>query len=193
MKITAIRAVLWILIIILTYKIIDVVYQDIHFAKVKREKETARVEKMEKIRELQFVYRDEHRKFAKEWDALLKFARDGQITIVKTIGDPNDTTTQVQRDTTYKTVLDSLFKGKLATIDSLPFIPYSKAHKQFKLEADKINLRGVMVDVFQVTDTDPIFQDPEQTEANGPEEEPLQIGKMYTANYDLNRDPRLKK
>lgn len=190
MKIVAIRAVLWVLIIFLSYKIVDVIYQDIHFSKVKSQKESARVVKMEKIRELQFVYRDEFRKFAKEWDTLLNFAKSGQITIVKTIGDPNDTTVEVIRDTNYVKVSDSLFHGSIVKIDSLPYIPFSKEGKKFSIDADKINLRQVFVDVMEIKDTDPIFQDPEQTEANGPDEEPLTIGKMYTANYDLNRDPR---
>ena len=193
MIVQAFRAILWILIIFLSYKIIDVVYQDIHFTKVKSEKESKRVEKMEKIREVQFVYRDEYCKFAKEWDELLNFAKEGKITLVKTNGDPNDTTAIITRDTTYISVVDSLFRGNASIIDSLPFIPFSKTNKKFKLEADKINLRNVLIDVFQLTDTDPIYQDPTQTEPNGPEEEPLQIGKMYTANYDLNRDPRFKK
>jgi len=190
MKIVAIRAVLWVLIIFLAYKVGDTIYQDIHFAKVKGQKESARVVKMEKIRELQFVYRDEYRKFTKDWDTLLNFAKIGKITIVKVIGDPSDTTIDVVRDTNYVKVADSLFHGNIAKIDSLPYIPFSKENKKFSIDADKINLRQVFVDVMEIKDTDPIFQDPEQTEPNGPDEEPLTIGKMYTANYDLNRDPR---
>ncbi len=192
MKIIAIRAVLWVLIIFLGYKIFDVVYQDIHFTAQKTRKESVRANKMEKIRELQFVYRDEYRKFAKNWDELLAFAKQGQINVVKVIGDPNDTSVVVQRDTTKIRVLDSVFAGNMAMVDSLPHIPFAGEFDSFKVQGDKINLRNVMVDVMQITDTKPIFQDPEQTEPNGPDEEPLQIGKMYTANYDLNRDPRQK-
>ena len=194
MKILIIRAVLWVAIAALTYMIIDLVYQDLKFAKIKKIKETARCERLEKAREVQFVYRDEYRKFAKNWKDLTTFAKTGKITLVKTIGDPNDTTIQVVRDTSYVSVLDSIFDGNTAAIDSLPYIPFSKTNKKFKLEADKINLRNVMVDVFQITDTDPIFQDPDQTEPDGdPNDEPLQIGSMYQANYDFNRDPRRKK
>ncbi|MGB0429825.1 MAG: hypothetical protein ACPGLV_05080 [Bacteroidia bacterium] len=192
MKIIVIRAVLWILIIFLGYKIFDVVYSDIHFAAQKARKESARADKMEKIRELQFVYRDEYRRFAKNWNELIAFADSGYINVVKVIGDPNDTAVVVQRDTTKITVLDSVFGGNTKMIDTLPHIPFAGEFDSFKVQGDKINLRSVMVDVMQITDTKPIFQDPEQTEANGPDEEPLQIGKMYTANYDLNRDPRQK-
>lgn len=194
MKILILRAVLWVAIAVLSYLIIDLIYQDLKFEKMKTAKETARCERLEKAREVQFVYRDEYRKFAKNWDDLTTFAKTGKITLVKTTGDPNDTTIQVVRDTSYVSVLDSLFSGNIASIDSLSHIPFSKENKMFKLEANKINLRNVMVDVFQITDTDPIFQDPEQTESDGdPKSEPLQIGSMYQANYDFNRDPRRKK
>ncbi|MFY0673863.1 MAG: hypothetical protein JXQ87_10680 [Bacteroidia bacterium] len=192
MKIIAIRAVLWVLIIFLGYKVFDVIYQDIHFAAVKTRKETARVVKMEKIRTLQFTFRDENRRFAKSWDELNTFVDSGVINVVKVIGDPNDTTQVVQRDTTQVSVLDSIFNGDRAYFDTIWHIPYAGANDSFKVEADKINLRGVRVDVMQITDTKPIFQDPEQEEPSGPDEDPLQIGKMYTANYDLNRDPRKK-
>ena len=189
MKIIAIRAILWVLIIFLGYQIFDVIYQDIHFAAVKTRKETARVEKMEKIRTLQFTFRDENRRFAKE---LYAFVDSGVINVIKVIGDPNDTSITVQRDTTQVSVVDSLFKGDKAYVDTIWHIPFAGASDSFKVEADKINLRGVRVDVMQITDTKPIFQDPDQEEPSNPDEDPLTIGKMYTANYDLNRDPRKK-
>jgi hypothetical protein len=193
MNIQIIRVVLWVVIAFLAYKIVSVVYADIRFSRIKAMKETARVERMEKIRSLQFAYRDQYRKFSKEWDELLQYGKEGKIMIIKTTGDPNDTTIEVKRDTSYISVIDSLFQGNKALVDSLPLIPYSKTQAKFALEADKINLRQVMVDVFQITDIDPIYQDPEQKEPSGPDEYPLQIGNMGTANYDLNRDPRLKK
>ena len=192
MKIIAIRAILWVLIIFLGYQIFDVIYQDIHFAAVKTRKETARVEKMEKIRTLQFTFRDENRRFAKSWEELYAFVDSGVINVIKVIGDPNDTTITVQRDTTQVSVVDSLFKGDKAYVDTIWHIPFAGASDSFKVEADKINLRGVRVDVMQITDTKPIFQDPDQEEPSNPDEDPLMIGKMYTANYDLNRDPRKK-
>ena len=194
MKILAIRIVLWALIAVLGYLIVDVIYQDIHFAAVKARKETARVIKMEKIRELQFAYKDEHRKFAKKWDELLTYARDGKITVVKTIGDPRDTTQEVTRDTTYLDVAQEIFNGDRTYIDSLPYIPYSAEKKQFELDADKINLRNVLVDVFELRDADPIFQDPERTEEDPDDldDDPLTIGSMSQGNFDLNRDPRNK-
>jgi len=192
MKIIAIRVVLWIIIVILAYTIIDVVYQDIHFAAVKARKETARVIKMEKIRDLQFAYRDEHRKFASKWNELLEFARKGELTTVKVIGDPRDTTQTVTRDTTYISVAKKLFDNDITIIDSLPYIPFSKEKKQFELQADKKNLRNVYVDVFLITDTDPIFQDPEQEKEDydDPDDDPLTLGSLSQGTFDLNRDPR---
>lgn len=194
MKIIAIRVVLWAVIIFLGYSIVDLIYQDIHFANVKRHKETARVIKMEKIRELQFAYRDENRRFAKKWDELLTYAREGNITIIKTNGDPRDTTVEVTRDTTLISVKSKIFNDDVVYIDSLPYIPFSAEKKQFALDADKITLRNVMVDVFELRDTDPLFQDPERTEQDPDDldDDPLTIGSMVQGNYDLNRDPRIQ-
>lgn len=192
MKIIAIRVVLWAIILVLGYLIVDVIYQDIHFAAVKARKEKARVIKMEKIRELQFAYKDEHRRFAKKWDELLTYAREGNITVIKTIGDPRDTTVEVQRDTTLFSVSEKIFANDRVYIDSLPYIPFSPEKKQFALDADKITLRSILVDVFEIRDTDPIFQDPERTEEDidDIDDDPLTIGSMSQGNFDLNRDPR---
>lgn len=178
MKITLIRLGLWIVIGVALYFLIDVVYADIHFQKEKTRIETKRVRRLEKIRELQFAFRDEHKRFASKWDSLLQFGKQGEFTIVKTIGDPNDTTVEVVRDTFKVNVVDSLFHGQANMVDSLPYIPLSKENKKFSLEADKINLRNVLVDVFKVVDTDPF----------DPEDDPLTLGSLQSANFDINRE-----
>lgn len=177
MKITIIRAILWVIIIFLAYKIIDVVYQDIHFAKEVARKEKVRGERMRKIRALQFLYKDENNQFASKWDSLLAFGKTGTVKVIKTIGDPNDTSVTVQRDTTVVPVVDSLFNGQANLVDSLPIIPLSGG-KRFKLDARQVKLRGVRVNVMQVTDIDTLDKD----------EPPLTLGDMNAANYDLNRE-----
>lgn len=178
MKTIAIRAVLWIVIVGLIYWLGKIVYDDIHFQDEKVRIETARVRKLEKIRELQFAYKDVNRGFADKWEKLLDFGKNGDFILVKTIGDPNDTTIVVQRDTTKVPVLDSLFNGNSAIVDSLPMIPFSEKNAKFKINAGRINLRNVYVDVFEVTDTDPFDK----------EDDPLQVGSMYQATFDVNRE-----
>ena len=173
-----------------------VVYEDIQFDKVKKVKEIARVERMKKIREVQFAYREENRKFAKTWDDLTSYAKDGKISIIKTIetfDEVADTLLSVRKDTSSVNVVDSLFNGFANEIDSLPYIPFSKENVKFSINAGKLELRGgVLVDVFEVTDMDPIYQDPD-ADNNDPSDRPLQLGNMGASNFDLNRDPSMKK
>ena len=94
------------------------------------------------------------------------------ISIIKTVGDPDDTTKITSYDTLYEKIIHKFPEN--FHFDSLKFIPYTSG-AIFKLEADVINQRGVDVHVFQVTDTKPF--DPEY---------PLVLGSMTEVNTSGN-------
>jgi len=129
------------------------------------------IQRLKQVREAQFAYKDIHGKYADNWDSLMNTVKNGKFTLVKTIGDPNDTTIQVQRDTSYVPVADSLFANY--TVDSLPYAPLTG--KKFKIDADVIDQRGVSVPVFEVKDVQEIT--PGKT---------LTLGSLSEANINGN-------
>lgn len=131
------------------------------------------IEKLKEIRTSQMAYRAEKGEYADNFESLIAFLKSGNFTVVKQIGDPEDSTAVVIRDTTLVPVRDSLFKGRTEAIDSLPFIPFGEGAK-FKMSAGKIEKGNVMVTVFEVIDTKPF--DPKHILKVGSMTEPTNAG-----------------
>jgi hypothetical protein len=131
------------------------------------------VKRLELIRLAQFTYKDLYGKFTDNWDSLIFMCKSQNMRIIKTIGDPNDTTIVVKRDTLFLPVKDTLFPVNYY-IDSLRFIPFAGG-AIFDLQAGTIEQRGVKVHVFQVSDSKPF--DPDH---------PLIMGSMSEVNYSGN-------
>lgn len=145
--------------------------------KIKKE---AIIQRLEDIKVAQFAYKEVKKHFADNWDSLIYTIKNDNFTIIKTIGDPNDSNIVVKRDTLYIPIMDSIYK-KYINVDSLKFIPYTKG-AIFDLQAGSINQRGVDVYVFQVTDSKPY----NQKYIDLGEAEPLTLGSMYEVNYSGN-------
>lgn len=131
------------------------------------------IKRLELVRAAQFAFKEANGRFCGDWDSLISFCKTQSMRIVKTIGDPNDSTIIVKRDTFYIPIRDTLFPPNYY-IDSLKFIPFTK-NGIFELKTGIINQRGVPVHVFQVTDTRPF--DPEHV---------LILGSMTEVNYSGN-------
>lgn len=143
-------------------------------------KKAAIVKRLENVRKAQFAYKDVKNKFADNWDSLIHTIKYDNFEIIKTIGDPNDSSIVTTYDTILIPVMDSVFKEKVC-IDSLKFIPYTK-DAIFDLQASSINQRGVDVHVFQVTDSKPY----NQKYIDKGEARVLQLGSMSEVNYSGN-------
>jgi len=143
-------------------------------------KKQAIIERLENIRIAQFAYKDVKDKFANNWDSLISTIKNEKFQIIKTIGDPDDSTIVVTRDTLYIPIMDSIFKESIY-IDSLKYIPFTD-DAIFDLQAGTINQRGVDVHVFQVTDTKPY----NQKYIDRGEAQPLILGSMTEVNYSGN-------
>jgi len=148
-----INIVLTVVILLLAGYLYYIISQPIKFEKEKKKRYTKVIEQLKQIRTTQLAYKAENGKFSGEFNELMDFAKNGQFTVVKRIGNADDSTAVLVRDTTYISVKDSLFKNNIS-IDSLPIIPFTGGEK-FSLEAGIIEKGRVKVPVFEVIDTDP--------------------------------------
>jgi hypothetical protein len=171
MKIARILLVLIsVILVVLIYRSIK---EPIDWKKEKERRYARVIERLKDIRMAQMAYRAEKGEYADNFDSLIYFIKNGHFTVVKQIGDPEDTLAIVIRDTTYVPVRDSLFKDKLHLIDSLPYVPFGEGAR-FKMSAGKIEKGNVMVNVFEVVDTKPF--DPNHVLKVGSMTEPTNAG-----------------
>lgn len=135
-------------------------------------------DKLMMIRSAEISYQAANGQFTSDWNRLISFVDTGKIylterkeTIIQL--DYGADSIVVDIDTLGSVaVLDSLF-GADFDPQTLPMVPDSD--KKFNIWADKINKSGVMVDVIEVVDPDPV--DPSRSESNDiKNRKPLRFG-----------------
>lgn len=168
MNLTKILTIVFYLISIgLAYFLVSGIAHDIEEEKMIRSVEVKVIDKLMKIRDAEIAYQVAKGVFTSDWDKLVNFVDTGAIyiterkeTIIRL--DYGADSVYVQIDTLGSVpVKDSLFSADFDA-ESLPFVPDSD--KKFQIWADKINKSGVMVDVIEVVDPDPV--DPTRSEEN---------------------------
>lgn len=167
------RIALTVISLVLVFFIYKGIKDPIDWQKEKKMRYGKVIERLKEIRTSQMAYRAEKGEYADNFDSLIQFLKGGNLTVVKQIGNAEDSTAIVIRDTTYVPVRDSLFRNRTQIIDSLPFIPFGEGAK-FKMSAGKIEKGNVMVNVFEVVDTKPF--DPNHTLKVGSMTEPTNAG-----------------
>lgn len=143
------------------------------------------IQKLKEIRTAQMAYKEVKGSFAKNFDDLLYVIKNEKLMLVKVVGNPDDTTQVIRRDTLYVPVRDSLF-APAYRVDSLPYIPFGNGEK-FSIDAGEIERGKVRVQVFEVRASNEII-------LNGLDEKyydkkkGLQVGSMtepiYTGNFE---------
>jgi hypothetical protein len=150
MKRTIIQVVLLLVIIVLAYLVYESVNKPLQFNAEKDKREAAVIQDLKDIRAGQLIYKKMNDKYAKDFDTLLIFLREGEIPIVKKVPDPEDTTfTKTINDTIgYIKVADSLYgKRTHFILDSLPWVP--GAGMMYALDAGEVEKGGLKVHVFE--------------------------------------------
>jgi hypothetical protein len=152
MKSLIIKIVLAIVIVVLVYLVYESIQKPLRFNAKKDAIEQEVIDNLKDIRASQMVYKRVHNEYSDNFDSLVDFLRNGEIPVVKMRPDPEDTTfTKTINDTIgFINVGDSLFKGRLAGIDSIRYIPYSGG-QVFALEAGEIERGGLKVSVFEAS------------------------------------------
>ncbi|MEQ8359722.1 MAG: hypothetical protein RH860_09565 [Cytophagales bacterium] len=141
--------------------------------------EARKIDKLKMLREVQKSYLDVHGKYASHWDSLITFVQeDTYYTVEKSeeifVRQYGGDSIVVNVDTIDAiAVKDLLFPESdfpNFNAETLPFIPGN--NKKFKIYADKIEKNNVMVDVFEITDVEPISMLSELRSKG----EPLRVG-----------------
>jgi hypothetical protein len=168
MNVTKILTIVFYLVSIgLAYFLVSGIANDIEQEKVIRSVEAKVINKLMQIREAQQAYRSVNGAFTSDWDKLVNFVDTGVLYITERKEtviqlDYGADSVSVEIDTLGSVqVKDSLYSSDFQ-VDRLPYVPDSD--KKFLIWADKINKSGVMVDVIEIVDPDPV--DPTRNEEN---------------------------
>ncbi len=170
-----IKAALFVVIVVLTYFLVETIAEPIRFEKEKDRRYAHVIERLKNIRTAQLAYRDVKGEFADDWDKLLDVVKNENLRFIKVIGNPDDSLDilkGIEYDTIYVPIIDTFFVG--INVDSLPFIPFAEPEK-FTLTAGKIKKGNIDVNVFEVVDSKPF--DPRKV---------LKVGSMSDANVSGN-------
>ena len=141
--------ILLLVVIVLGFYLIMIIYAPVKFKKQEKERRVLVIEKLKEIRTAQLAYKGLKGEFAGNFDKLINVIKYDTFMVIKTIGNPDDTTRVVTRDTFYVAARDSVFPASYS-IDSLGYIPFSDGDL-FEIIADQIVKRKVHLNVFQVT------------------------------------------
>ncbi|TNE81048.1 MAG: hypothetical protein EP332_05470 [Bacteroidetes bacterium] len=112
-------------------------------------------ERMGKIKQAQFAYRDRFDKFAPSFEELNRAMNDEKMPLIKVTGDKEDTNSVVVYDTTYISLYEHAFGETKVNLDSLPFVPENADKVKFEMKADVIVVNETPVAVFMIKDPKP--------------------------------------
>lgn len=180
-----INIVLALVVVGLAYLLWDVINAPIEFNKLKEKRYDAVETQLEDIKTAQLKYKELHSKFADDFNQLIRSVKNDSIPIYKVIGNPDDTTVEVQRDTLYEPFLTSVFYQDYP-IDSLAFVPQTDG-KKFSLSAGEITKNKVTVKVFEVyTTNEDIFHNVSEKRFFVSENR-FVLGSMQEATFGIKR------
>lgn len=132
----------------LGYWLFKTVEEPISFNAEKTIRTASTVEKLKTIRSAEIAYRNTNGSYAGTPEELKNFIKTGDYLIFTKIGDPNDSTSIVRVDTSRVPILDSLFKGNTAQVDSLFIAPHTGGQK-IQLEAGNIVKNDTEIPAFE--------------------------------------------
>jgi hypothetical protein len=174
-------------ILTLAYFVFDSINSRIVFEKETKRRKDVVVERLKDIRTVQFAYKNINGEYAKDFNILTQFIKEGKMPIIKQIGDASDSLQVamglVIRDTVYINIADTLFPSsaerlKIFIVDSLSFVPFSNGEK-FKLDAGEIEKNKVKVKVFEAfASFAQIYKGLEANQNNVKLQDGLRVGSM---------------
>jgi hypothetical protein len=164
----------------LAYKVYDSIASEIKYMAEVERIEADVIARLEKIRELQMIYRDEKGTFAPSFDSLTYFAEHGTMKIIREYGDRDDSTTVFRQEIELVSIKDSMFKNY--PLDSLSIVPHNPNGAKFILNANVIEQNNVKVPVFEIKDPEPFSRDRKHKDALNP----LTVGSLTEVKYSGN-------
>ncbi len=167
----SLKVLFTILAILAIYWLYTIIREPIIAKQRKQKRKKMVIDRLEKSREAQKTYKDHNGEYTASWDTLMNFVKHDTIPVIKTKGDPNDTTQTIKRDTNLIPVKQKLFPDYEA--DSIQYAPMTG--EKFEMDAGTITMRGVDVKVFEIKDVKPINDD-----------KTLKVGSMKKGNTSGN-------
>jgi len=167
---TALNIVFTLIIIVLSYFLVESIMKPIRFNKEKDRRETAIKERLIDIRTAQEAFKSVKGFYTGSFDTLITFLKTDSLPLVYKLGSLTDEmiaagiTTEkeavkkglISRDTTYVPVRDSIF-DKGYPIDQLRFIP-GKEQTEFTMAASRVMTTSmVLVNVFEAYALNDVF------------------------------------
>ncbi|MGI8893545.1 MAG: hypothetical protein ACR2GN_08790, partial [Bacteroidia bacterium] len=147
------KIVFWFVIIGLGYWLFTIIREPIKFAEERDKRYERVIERLKAIRTAEIAYKNVYNKYTESFDTLINFVKTDSFPVVRQIGNPDDTTQVLIRDTVMVSVRDSLFRGSYP-VDSLRYIPFTDG-SVFSLDAGMVERGNVRIPVFEAVDTDP--------------------------------------
>jgi hypothetical protein len=151
-----IQIALSLIIVFLAFMVYRSIMEPVRYKTEREARERKVVERLKDIRSAQSVFKSVNGRYTADFDSLINFLQSGTLPVVLKIGNTPDTLTEtealklgiIRRDTSYVSVMDSLFSNIEYNLSDLPFIPFSKGER-FELEAGHVDKGGYQVPVVE--------------------------------------------
>ena len=171
----------------LGYLLFKTIYEPIAFDKEYNKRNSAVIEKLTYIKDLQLAHKDVHGEFSKTFDDLERFVMKDSIEVVKVIGDPDQLDADVKYIVNKIPVRDTLISKKydIKKLDEIPFVENEK----FSLDASTIERGRIKVPVFEVSTPYTQMLKGLNTKYIDPNKE-RKIGSLMEPNYNGNWERR---
>lgn len=161
------RIALGIITLILSYRIYRIIMQPIEFTSIKEKRYEKITNRLEQLREAQLIFKSEYNQYANNFDDLVSFLQNAQVSIIER----KDSSfmrydkvyqTDMLKDTIiYRIIGQTSAKDKLMSSNSelfksdfsvsdLRYIPFAKDSTEFSIATGHIDRNGVRVQVFEI-------------------------------------------
>ncbi|MDR2926993.1 MAG: hypothetical protein LBV41_02140 [Cytophagaceae bacterium] len=168
---TAFQILLTVAILFLGYLCVESINKPMRFQREHALRQQKVIERLIEIRTAEVAYRSVYGKYTGDFDTLITFIKTDSLPMVRMEGSLTDsmivagmTETMalaqgiIRRDTTRISARDSLYRGRIAYIDSLRYVPFSENRKIFELGIASLQTAsGVAVGVFEAKTPNNVF------------------------------------
>ena len=161
------RIALGIITLILSYRIYRIIMQPIEFASIKEKRYEKITNRLEQLREAQLIFKSEYNQYANNFDDLVSFLQNAQVSIIER----KDSSfmrydkvyqTDMLKDTIiYRIIGQTSARDKLISsnpelfkenfsISDLRYIPFARDSTEFSIATGHVDRNGVRVQVFEI-------------------------------------------
>ena len=161
------RIALGIITLILSYRIYRIIMQPIEFASIKEKRYEKITNRLEQLREAQLIFKSEYNQYANNFDDLVSFLQNAQVSIIER----KDSSfmrydkvyqTDMLKDTIiYRIIGQTSARDKLISsnpelfkenysISDLLYIPFARDSTEFSIATGHVDRNGVRVQVFEI-------------------------------------------